>query len=221
MPSDFEEVARYSNPFEARQALNVLSHNGLNAYIEGENTNSTLWYVGTAIGGVKLLVEPNDKSRALEILSEQVDHDTAMGDPWQCKNCFAEVDAGFDVCWRCDTERSADSKIVTSGEEFARDDNHHAGMQAQPQQTSAVQTDDKEATIERAWRAAVLGALILPLVAQVYSLVLLGQAFESATPITPRGKRLAIATLIVDVISLICHSLLIRLLFGWSPLSDN
>jgi hypothetical protein len=223
MPSDFEEVARFSNPLEARQALIVLSHNGLNAYIEGENANSTLWYVGTAIGGVKLLVEAGDKSRALEILNEPVGRDEAMDAPWRCEKCFAEVDAGFDVCWRCDNDRNADSKIVADGERLTEDDNQQVGMHVQtaPAKTSANQTDEAEATIERAWRAAVLGALILPFLAQVYSLVLLGQAFESAAPVTSRGKRLAIATLVVDVIALVCHSLLIRLLFGWSPLSNN
>ena len=217
MPSDFEEVARFSNPFEARQALILLSQNGLEAFIEGENTNSTLWYVGTAIGGVKLLVASGEKSKALEILNEPVGTNTGSSAAWQCGNCFAEVDAGFDICWRCDKDREDNSKNAINADAVGDPDLQSRYIQDKPTMPSPESSvhDESEYLIERAWRAAVLGFVFLPPFTHIYSLGMLWEAFSLSTPISPRSKRLAIAALTLDIIAVVIVGLVARVFATW------
>ena len=67
------------------------------------NSQIALSYIGTAVGGVKLLVDPAQAQRAEELLSE--DFTTDDSGPWTCCRCYSEVDSGFDVCWKCGSER--------------------------------------------------------------------------------------------------------------------
>lgn len=64
----FKKIRSYMTEFEAEQAKNLLEASGIDAFVEGANTQTTLSYIGLAVGGVKLLVSEQDELRAIEAL---------------------------------------------------------------------------------------------------------------------------------------------------------
>lgn len=83
---DLIEVARYPNSCEAALARNYLEVNNIPACLNGEAMASWFWQYGTAIGGVKLLVEHGQSEEAIRLLAglkaenEQWDASEAAGD---------------------------------------------------------------------------------------------------------------------------------------------
>lgn len=69
MPSDLVELARFPSSAEACIARGQLECEGIRAELAGEAAASWLWHVGTAIGGVRLLVSREDADRAMDILA--------------------------------------------------------------------------------------------------------------------------------------------------------
>jgi hypothetical protein len=213
----FKKIRSYMTEFEAEQAKNLLEASGIDAFVEGANTQTTLSYIGLAVGGVKLLVSEQDELRAIEALDAI--HSTSAG-PWTCSRCYSEVDAGFDVCWNCGGLRE-DAALM---EELAAPDSQQASPEAftvrdvdrppdshlssNPFQTPAsnqlVVADpadqQRDALLDRAWRASVIGTAVLPGIAHIYSLVLLAAAF---TKPSSRGVTLRVfLTLVIDLVVL-------------------
>ena len=100
----FVKIATFHNPLDAHFAQGRLEAAGLQSYIEGEHANLALSYAGTAIGGVRLLVSEADRQLAMEVL-DQGATDEPAGVEWMCRKCCETVDAGFDVCWNCGSDR--------------------------------------------------------------------------------------------------------------------
>ena len=69
MSNDLIEIARFDSAAEAAVARNRLDDAGIRASLDGEAMASWFWYFGSAIGGVKLLVNRQDAERASSILS--------------------------------------------------------------------------------------------------------------------------------------------------------
>lgn len=65
----------------------------------------------------------------------------------------------------------------------------------------------------RAWRAAIIGCLLLPVAFHVYSLTLLARVLRYPHPLSARARRLASAAAILDVGALVVAALLFELLF--------
>lgn len=170
---DLVTIASYGNPHEASIAKGALEAENVRSFLLGAEIANTLSYVGTALGGVKLQVAQGDAERASEILA-------AIGAPdilplagaWKCPNCGAEIDAGFDVCWSCGrvadqdiTTIQPDQAAETTDEPIAERSVHEC---RQPDGRLASSAD---ATVARAWRAAVIGTVIFPFL--IYSLFLI------------------------------------------------
>lgn len=82
----------------------VLLDAGIPAGVKGTSQESALAMGGAAISGVFVVVPQSRLSDAMKTL-ETIRKEEAGG-PWHCGRCGAEVDAGFEICWSCQTPRS-------------------------------------------------------------------------------------------------------------------
>jgi len=105
MESSLIQIASFGNPVEAEQVRLVLENQGIAAFVDGANASNVLSHVGTALGGVRLLVAQHDVARATEIIRSSEGTTGSAEDAWFCGHCREEVDAGFDVCWSCGKDR--------------------------------------------------------------------------------------------------------------------
>lgn len=64
-------IAAFSQPIEAHLAKTRLESEGIQCFIEDENTVSVNWLYSTAVGGVKLKVRESDALRGREILQQE------------------------------------------------------------------------------------------------------------------------------------------------------
>ena len=170
---DLVTMATFPNPQEASIARGALADAGVAGYLVGAETVNTLWYVGTALGGVKLQVARRDVDRATEILGDvhSLDDSETVA-PWKCPSCGVEVDAGFEICWSCgstDDGQPADAAIEQRGD-VART-SISVGTTDGTETLDEVASSDAEETAMRAWRCAIFGIGFSPLL--VYSLFLI------------------------------------------------
>ena len=126
--NDLVELGRFPSSAEACLVRSQLECEGIRAELAGEAAASWLWHFGTAIGGVRLLVQRVDVERAMQIIGSV----GAIDD-------MEAVDFGDE------------------SEELATDD-------ARP---------ELPGDLVRAWRASLIGVLLLPPILNVYSIWLL------------------------------------------------
>ena len=100
---------------EAYLVRDMLIDNGIHAVVMGEYSESAP--IAPITDGPTVHVRATDRERALELV-EQFEQDTVHeddeteavpGPPWTCPKCGESVDANFQVCWNCETERPADA----------------------------------------------------------------------------------------------------------------
>ncbi len=102
--------------------------------IDGAETQLMLSYVGTALGGVKVEVAPEDYDRAVALLEDD-ESKAAIAGPWVCDRCREQNDATFELCWQCqkprdDHDHRADAADTT--EPAAADPNSNSGPTRAP-----------------------------------------------------------------------------------------
>jgi hypothetical protein len=157
---DLITIRKYDSPQEAHLSNNALESADIASFVADDASTAWLWYMGTALGGAKLQVARRDAERALEVLRENESPQTASdATDWVCAQCAAEVDAGFDVCWSCEAERGA-ALGEHSNDGPRRDEDSEIESAESPADADAM----------RAWRAALLSILFVPL--SLYSLYL-------------------------------------------------
>ncbi len=101
---EFQVVGVFVNALDAQQLKNLLEAQGIVAYLDGSHVATTLSHIGSALGGVKVLVTPADADRALKTIQEINQLDQQSG-PWTCPQCHEQLEASFDLCWRCGQPR--------------------------------------------------------------------------------------------------------------------
>ena len=69
LSGDLVTIACFPSSGEAAVARSLLAADEIRACLHDEVTSDSLWHLGTAIGGVKLLVHRQDADRALALLS--------------------------------------------------------------------------------------------------------------------------------------------------------
>ncbi len=114
-------------------ARNALEAAGIPAILDGEVAATWLWHLGTALGGVKLLVSEGDAGEARAILQHRHADDIPMPPP-------AEADS-------------------------------LEAAQREPEREEEVAGPSP--IVARAWRAAIIGVLLLPPILNLYSMWLL------------------------------------------------
>src|SRR5436190_7116378 len=103
-------LIKFENPFQADTARIALEEHGIKAFVENSESTRAMHYIGTALGGVKVLVPASELSRAKELLeSMKNEAGVEFSTPWICGKCGEDVEAGFEICWSCGAERTADS----------------------------------------------------------------------------------------------------------------
>lgn len=158
MSSELVTVARFLSPEEAHLLRGELEEQGIPAYVEDDATASMAWIYRGAIQGVHLTVPESHAKDASAIVAEARSRfspdrrDVGIGSKRQCsQGHFVEHDA--ETCSVC-------------GEPLLPEDVLE-GIQA---------NDDR---IDRAWRAAVIGLVFLPLILHLLSVGLLIQVARS------------------------------------------
>ena len=90
--SGLEVVGAYWYPYQADLARDLLEARGVRAWILDEHQVRMRWHFAVALGGVKVVVSPDDAERAREILAED-DSDSLEGiaeqdlPPAKCETC--------------------------------------------------------------------------------------------------------------------------------------
>lgn len=161
-------IKTYGSPAEAALARARLHEAGISAFLQGEQTGTTLWYVGTALGGVKLQVPENEVPRAMEVLAEREESKAVS---WTCGECGAHVDAGFDICWSCGATVEARTQDPPVAAATSKEGDHV--LPDDVPQTEDAPRDDAEELLRRAWRASIIGLFLCPGILNLYAASLL------------------------------------------------
>ncbi len=109
-PSTFR--VRLSRPEVVYSARNQMQAHFLRDILVGEGILSEVRNESPAFSGVgayQIRVASEDAHLAKEILQgvEELPTGDHPGEVWRCPNCGEEVDAHFQICWHCQTERPA------------------------------------------------------------------------------------------------------------------
>ena len=88
--ADLVPVSSFTHVASAHVARATLENAGIQAFVVNENLATMQWMYTTAIGGVQVLVDPDDAAAALETLSSMESADMA-----------SDADAADHACPRC------------------------------------------------------------------------------------------------------------------------
>lgn len=220
--NDLVEIMACGNAVEAEQVRATLNHHGVTAFVSGANTQTTLSYVGSALGGVRVLVQSTDASKAIEIVAKLRAEADVATPPWFCGQCEEVIDGAFDVCWGCgrpreeveqslpdaresDPEREDRNEIITPAEDHSMKDAASSKAfspmptdSAMCESTPGKGNEEVEAMLLRAWRASILGVTFFPLL--VYSMYLLFEAANATERFSLTAERRFYRTLVSNVI---------------------
>jgi len=209
MPDSPVKIATYQQAAEAEPYRVALEQEGIRVLVDGGHVGTTLSYVGSALGGVRLLVAESDAARALEILAEQQRAERNDDGPWFCGECQEEVDAGFGACWSCGRPRdeveaplpptAQPSDEILDREQPNTDLERPPADAANPYVAPLTEAggadksgppadEETEAMVLRAYRSAILGLIILPVILNFYSMYLLLRASDRGR-LSPDGNR--------------------------------
>lgn len=151
----------YDNAMQATLAKNYLEAAGIRCSLADEYSVSNLWHLSNAIGGIKLQVAEEDLERASDLLDEVENQHRSQSEPTS------------------ETEPPVD--------EIAKEP-------AQPEPKPGVDDEDdepplnvREENAERAYRAVLVGYMIIPL--QLYATWVLLDVWQSDLPIRPTVRR--------------------------------
>ncbi len=232
--SQFKVVASFPNAHQAELISSILRENGINSFANNAETSVSLSHIGLGLGGVQVMVNGGDIEEATAILAEL---ESNKCEPWKCGNCQSEVDEGFDVCWKCGASREEaafDPGIQTESyqvesidkvgfQQFPPVDGKHPyqapitsptkEQSDAPEKDSSVQVAAEE-MVDRAWRASILGLILLPGVCQAYSLYLLIRASLTSDQLSPKHQGRYTVTLVLNLIGGLIVGFLIRGLFS-------
>ena len=196
-----------SLPFEAEHMQRVLATAGIESFIEGMN-GANAFGLNTALGSIKIQVHDADVARARQVLSEVLN---APGQAWYCGDCQETNEANFDYCWKCGGEKSDVATEPPQSEQLPEQYKPEDMLSPQPvaapynpapyapptsalalsapEFDSAAAQVEYEDTIQRAYRASLIALITVPVLLNIYSLVLLLGALS--LPGTTTSTRLA------------------------------
>ena len=170
MSDELVTVATLNTPVEASMVRNQLEAEGIRAFLSDAETVGMVWYIGNAVGGIKVQVAESDVERAFEIF------DTHEPVP------ITEED------WR--TPDTVDDECdVEAGSNFDQD-KEETGEVDQP-------LSEIDEMVNRAYKSAFLGVLFIPL--QVYSLSILATIVFGSTPLNAENRRKVKIAFLIDL----------------------
>jgi hypothetical protein len=208
MPEDFVPVAAYGTPLEADLAKNYLEAEGILVLLSDDATVGWFWYLGNAVGGIKLLVPRDQVERAAAVLAArpggQPESCVEAGQGAEasgtggvaCARCGARMDPDMDYCPACgeappDATRASPDSPAGNG---------RAAGEEELEEQAASPGDD---LANRALRAAILGLILCPPLLQVYSLWLLLRLAFHQGEVSDAGIRRMLGALILDSVVIV------------------
>lgn len=221
------ELARLENPVIAETLRIALEGAGIAAFIESSETNRAMHYVGTALGGVRVMVPSDRKVEAERLLRDFADDSTRKNVPaWICPKCGETVDSGFETCWFCDTERPENAALAPPTR-IAEDE-----LEQEPVETLSVREDESnpysppltsklisidsgisvveaEAMVLRAWRASIIGLFLCPVVLHIYSMVVLIDTRDAIPHLSDGGRRRRVWATTINLVMIAIGVLLV------------
>ncbi|MCI0462441.1 MAG: DUF2007 domain-containing protein [Gemmataceae bacterium] len=180
MDVNLTTVATFNTPHEAELAKNLLEQEGITAYLADAEAVGMNWMMGVGLGGVKVQVAEADAPRAGAILRVRRRR-RATQDDYGVK------------------DRVRSSERLRPRVDPAEEDEEHD--EPEP---------EANADATRAWRAAVIGLLVLPPLLHFYSAFLLFKLLGGRETLSPGAKRKAIAAAILDALVFAGVVLLLR-----------
>lgn len=237
MPSrEFVKIASWYNAADAEHAKAVLNWNGVDAFIEGADLKTSLSYIGSALGDVKLIVRAEDAERATKLLNALIlEARNPHSGPWFCGTCEEVIEAGFELCWSCGQPRSEVEapfpETAALASEIPSTDPRDPANASLPETASIdaanpyapplvremqepiddegpTHQEEAEDLVMQSANAAVLGILI-PLFGTLYSLFLLFAALRLSWNYSSETRQLIVQSLVVNfVVSAIWLALL-------------
>lgn len=115
MSSQLKTIATFATAEEAYLARNVLESEGVAAFLDSTNISGALGLTGSVMCEVKLQVAEADELRACEILAQKpMLMPESVENVRVCPKCGAEVPAGFDVCWSCQSSLDGEEEVPNS-----------------------------------------------------------------------------------------------------------
>lgn len=172
-------VATYWNSIEAGLARGRLEAAGIRSFLADDQMVGTAWYLGNAIGGIKLQVIDSEAEAALAALSEN--------------DADAENLNGTDDADVKDAASEGTDRSEAVGHEYetalVEDD--------RPDEPERALTS-REENADRAYRGAIIGLLLFPL--QLYVFWLLLKVFiASDEQLRPSKRRAAILAAVINI----------------------
>jgi hypothetical protein len=195
-PIRYVNIATFATGPEAHIARSALEAAGISAQVTGEAAVTAIWHVGSALGGVKLMVAEKDVPAARKILAEADLASEPIDESFEDYDVDGESDERSDV--DDDPRPSADE---TAG--AAADTNPYRSPRASQRQPEDGQTHDEEADealANRIWRSSVFGLVLCPPVINSYSLLLLMMNLDLFGRVHPRHKWKLWAAAVIDVL---------------------
>ncbi|WP_202921541.1 putative signal transducing protein [Anatilimnocola aggregata] len=151
------------NAMQAHLAKNQLEEAGIRCVLADEVMVSMYWHLSNAMGGIKLQVAEEDLERAAGVL-DALEQKRRDGDADDDQSAASERQAQA-----ADDEPLAESKV------------------GDPDDEEEPRLNEREQNVERAYRATLVGFMLLPV--QFYATWLLLSVWQADDPIRPALRR--------------------------------
>lgn len=191
MSEQLVTIATFGTVGEADVAREVLQEAGVACCLQDVTAVSMLWHLSNSMGGVKLAVLAADAPRAIVVLRDVVPSPLQRATFAACSQCGAPPQLGFEACWSCGAplEPLSDTEAMPISDGAPDDDEVSATLEG-------------DALAARAFRAAVLGAVLLPPLPAIYSGWILFRLALRNPQLSSSGKQKACAAFFINL--LIC-----------------
>ena len=90
---------------EIHNLKNVLENHGIRCEVRGEFRRAAIGELPIGESFVELWVDDARVEEARRVLGAAI---SPSSGPWTCAKCGESVEAGFDRCWNCQTDRPSD-----------------------------------------------------------------------------------------------------------------
>jgi hypothetical protein len=214
MEQRLKTIVRYLTPEEAEIARIALEDEGIASYTEGATMAGMFWHLDNAVGGAKLQVAETDAERATAILAKRLPV-SVEGEQEEsfCPKCGVKLPPGFCVCWSCgaslDDDETLDAHATNSPDANAA----ATAVQAAEDDEKEDATAAGDAIAWRAFVAAIIGLVFLPVLLHIYSFWTLLKLGFLDHPLSSKGKRYFGAAIFIDVVVLGLAGWMLRLYF--------
>jgi hypothetical protein len=109
-------LLKCAQAWEAEIVRDRLMAAGIQAFVQGSESATSLSYVGTALGGVKVQVPEDAVDHARRLMAED-ERQRATAGPWNCPRCGEPNEAAFDFCYSCSMPRDGTPATKVSGDQ--------------------------------------------------------------------------------------------------------